>query len=208
MKYCLDLYIYIFFWWLWLNFLEQIELPIANAVVCLPEHVLIMSWEKYITCKGVDTRQEKGGGESSPSALVSTAANLKEKTQKASSPSLPMSNWQQTINTITRFIMDKMGCCIMKQATLFHSQIVSSYWNSWQFVAGRWNQLIILNRGVLRSRYYPWQFVSLFIALSSCCYTERSMNLLFFFPFFSVIILNWNAILKWSKRWLFSIWQY
>jgi len=44
----------------------------------------------------------------------------------------------------------------------------------------RWKvKLIILNWGIHRSRYYPWQFVFLFIALSSCCYTERSMNFSF-----------------------------
>lgn len=53
----------------------------------------------------------------------------------------------------------QMKCWIMKQATLFHSQIVFSYWNNWQFIAGRWNKLIISNRGIHRPRYSPWQFV-------------------------------------------------
>lgn len=42
------------------------------------------------------------------------------------------------------------------------------------------------------------------IALSSCCYTERSMSSIFLFLF--SVIWNWNAIL--SERWLFSVGQY
>lgn len=103
----------------------------------------------------------------------------------------------------------------MRRATPFHSQTVSSYWNNWQFIAGRRkkNQLITWNWGILRSKYCPGQFVFT-IHGSFIMLLHRKVNELLFFSFFSVIIttiiiiLNWNAILKWSKRWLFSIWQY
>lgn len=44
-------------------------------------------------------------------------------------------------------------------------------------------------------------FVFLFIALSSCCYTERSMILFFFFFLFQCYYFsNWNAILKMEQE--------
>lgn len=81
---------------------------------------------------------------------------------------------------------------LMEQASLFHRQIVFSYWNNWQFIARRWYKPIILNWGILRSPYHLWQYVFLFIALSSCCYTERSMN----FFVFSVIIFKLKCNIK------------
>lgn len=68
----------------------------------------------------------------------------------------------------------------MKQATPFHSQIVFSYWNNQQFIARRWNKLVILNWGTLISQYYPWQFVFLFIALFIML-LHRKVNEFFFF---------------------------
>lgn len=72
---------------------------------------------------------------------------------------------------------------------------VYSYWNK---------QLLMWSRDMCLEGDVSLGSLFLSIALSSCCYTERSMSSIFLFLF--SVIWNWNAIL--SERWLFSVGQY
>lgn len=137
-----------------------------------------MSWEKYIIFKG--WIEIEGSFPLASRLLVSTAANWKHPVHVNISlcqfDNDAIYQYNQEIysghNETTCFISRPNSFQLLKQQTVYRPL--------------DWTEEFIDPDITLGSLFF------LFIALSSCCYTERSNELFFF----SVIILNWNAILK------------